>query len=67
MVSKRVKPTNDDAKLRKIFRIRTRTYNVMKHKNVQRVLLLLANCLYTDGCGLWRFETSHFGTFRKGE
>lgn len=32
MVSKWVKPTNDDAKLRKIFRIRTRINNVMKHK-----------------------------------
>ena len=67
MVSEWVKPIKDAAKVQKKSHIRTRTYNVMKHKKVRRKARTSIGRLFTESYKHGRFENLHFVTFRNRE
>ena len=67
MVSEWVKPIKDDAKVQKKSDIRTRTYNVMKHKNEREKVQTNIGRLFTGSYKHGRFENLHFVTFRNRE
>lgn len=67
MVSEWVKPIKDAAKVQKKSHIRTRTNNVMKHKNEWEKVQTNIDRSFTGSYKHEHFENLHFVTFRNRE